>query len=255
MIYFETGYVGDAYDLEHPRILWNSVTRRGTVTVSSETTGHEGVNAATATTHDTWKPEFAGAVWTLTFDMTETINAVAIDTHTIGSTGTTVHVQEWNGSNFVSIDSAAPSDDEPIAFLFTPRSTDRIRLWMVGGAPEVAVIHCSKALELPQRVYQGAPTPVDMALVTEFETNVSTGGRYLGRSIRQTKNKNDFQVRHLTEAYVRSTLFPFIKDAREYPYFLLERPQSRPDALSYRWRESDIRPERMGVLDLMQVSL
>lgn len=256
MIYFETDYVGEVYDLMHPRVLWNSISRRGTVAVSTEAAGFLGVNAATATTFDRWKPTALPATWTLTFDTSEAINAVAIDTHTLGTSGATVTVQEWTGAAWADVVAGTPVDDEPIAFLFAARTTDRIRVSIAGSTiPSIAVIHCSYALELPQRVYMGAPVPIDMALQTEFDTTQSADGHYMGRSIQRVKNNNNFTIAHLTEYYVRNTLMPFIRDARTYPYFLLERPWQIPTALSYRWMEGDIVPERMGITNLMQVQL
>ncbi len=256
MIYFETDYVGEVYDLEHPRILWNSISRRSSIAASTEAAGFEAVNAATATEWDEWKPTAMPATWTLTFDENEPISAVAIQKHTLGTSGTTVAIQERIGGVWTDIVSATPEDDEPIAFLFELRNEDRIRVSLSGATiPSIAVIHCSEALEIPQRVYMGAPTPIDMALVTEFDNNQSTDGQFLGRSIRVSKNENEFNIQHLTEYWVRETFMPFIKDAREYPYFLLERPYSRPTALSYRIRASDIRPERMGIKSLMQVAV
>lgn len=256
MIYFETNFVGNTFRLDHPRVLWNSATRRGTVTASSSADGYAAVNAATATTWDRWKPTELPAWWSLSFTE-ETISALAIDTHTLGTSGASVAVQEWNGSGWVDLIAAvSPSDDAPIAFLFRERAADRIRLYITGAAvPSIAVVHVSEALELPQRVYMGAPTPIDLALRTEFETTQSANGQWMGRSVSRFKNENDFTVQHLTERYVREVFFPFIKDAREYPYFLLERPYSFPAALSYRWRDDDIRPERMGIKSYMQVSL
>jgi len=256
VIYFETDFVGTEYNLEHPRVLWNSISRRGTVSVSTEATGFDGVNAATATQTDFWKPTAMPATWTLTFDATETIGAVAIDTHTLGTSGATVTVQEWTGAVWADVVAATPTDDEPIAFLFEKRSTDRIRISIAGATiPLIGVIHCSEPLELPQTVYMGAPTPIDMALVTQFELTQSATGKFMGRSVRFSKTQNDFTVAHLKEAWVRDVFMPFVEDAREYPYFLLERPFSRPTALSYRWREDDITPQRMGIVDLMAVSL
>lgn len=256
MIYFEPGFVGNDYNLNHPRILWNSLCRRGTVAASSSAAGFPAVNAATATTYDKWKPSALPAWWKLTF-AAETISAVAIDTHTIGSAGASVAVQEWNGSSWVDLIAAVtPENDDPIAFLFEERETDRIRLHITGApAPQIAVIHVCKALELPRRVYGGVATPVDMAAQTEFETTQSAEGQYLGRSVMRMKRKNDFAVAHLKEAYVRGEMKPFFADARTYPYFLLERPYQTPDALSYRWRDQDIQPQRMGVRDFMEVSL
>jgi hypothetical protein len=203
-----------------------------------------------------WKPTAMTATWTLTFEDEETINAVAIETHTLGTSEATVTVQEWTGSTWVDVVSGSPDNDEPIALLFSARQTDRIRLSLTGAVtPQIAVIHCCEAIECPQRVYMGAATPVHLAFETEFETNRSADGHYMGRSVLRHKNVNDFNLAHVTEYWVNETLLPFIQDAREYPYFLLERPWTHPLALSYRWRENDIRPERMGVKSLMQVSL
>jgi len=256
VIYFETDYVGDDVDLEHPRVLWSNIARRGTIAVSTEATGFDGVNAATETQHDAWKPTALPATWTLTFDASEAVNSVAIETHTLGTASATVTVQKWTGSAWADVVEASPSDDEPLAFLFGEITTDRIRIEITGSTiPQMAVIMCSRSIEFPQRVYMGGPVPIDMALSTEFETNQSATGKYMGRSIMRQKSTNDFTVSHLTEYWVRNTLLPFIKDAREYPYFLLERPYSRPTGISYRWRDGDIRPERMGIQNLMSVSL
>lgn len=256
MIYFETDYVGEVYNLNHPRILWNSVTRRSTVFASSSAVGFAAENALTPTEYDTWKPTAMPATWALTFDATETINAVAISTHTFGTSGTTVAVQEFVGGVWVDIISATPADDEPIAFLYSARDRASVRISLTGAvAPEMGVVVACEAIEIPQKVYMGAQTPIDLALVTEFDSTVSTGGRYMGRSVKYDKNENDFMVSHLKEGYVRATLMPFIKDAREYPYFLLERPCDFPSALSYRWRDQDITPQRMGVRSYMQVTL
>lgn len=256
MIYFEADYVGETYNLEHPRLLWNSVTRRSTVAASTEATGYEAVNALTGFTYDEWKPTAMPATLTLTFDATETVNAVAFDTHTLGTDGATVLLQEWDGATWTDVMQAVPADDEPIAMLFKARSTDRIRIQLSGStSPRIAVFHCCEALELPQMVYMGAATPIDLARETTFRNNTSVTGNFLGRSVQYTKNVNKFSVQHLTEYYVRNTLDPFISDALENPYFLLERPYSIPTAISYRITQENIVPQRMGVKNLMQVDL
>lgn len=256
MIYFEDNFVGENYNLEHPRVLWNSISRRATVAASTEATGYDAVNTLTATTYDEWKPVAMPATWTLTFDATETINAIAMDTHTLGTDVVRVLLQEWDGSAWVDLMEAEPTDDEPIALLFRSRTTDRIRLRFFGSvAPRIAVIHCCEALEIPQTVYMGAPTPVDMARESTFENNKSVKGNFLGRSVLYSKNNNKFTVAHLTEYFVRVNMTPFILDAIEFPYFLLERPYSTPEALSYRFEQGNIVPVRMGINNLMQVDL
>lgn len=256
MIYFEPDYVGEEYHLDHPRVLWGSATRRGVISATSEDAGFLAVNAGTATTADKWRPTSLPASWSLTLDANEQINAVAIDTHTLGSTGTTIAVEVSDGTAFETVLTITPDDDEPIAVLFEAREASIVRLAFTGaGIPQIGCIHVSYALEVPQLVYNGAPTPIDLAFETSFDTNQSAQGQYQGRSVLHTKTMNEITVTHLRECWVRETMLPFIKDAREYPYFLLERPFTQPTALSYKWRDSDVKPQRMGILDFMQVEL
>tara|TARA_R110000772_G_scaffold45492_8_gene104251 strand:- start:942 stop:1766 length:825 start_codon:yes stop_codon:yes gene_type:complete len=256
VIYIETDYVGDVYNMEHPRVLWNNVARRSTATASTSAAGYDATNAATATEGEEWKPTAMPANWDLTFDTFETINAIGIETHNLGTSGATVTLQDWDGGAWVDIMAATPTDDEPISFLFAARSIDRIRFLFSGStAPSVSVIMVCLAIEIPRQVYMGAITPIDMALKTTYAVNDSTTGRFLGRSVLFEKNENEFTIRHLTERYMREDLFPFIKDSRMYPFFLLERPYSRPTALSYRITRGDITPQRMGIKDFMQVTL
>ena len=242
--------------MEHPRVLWNNIARRATVAATAAVAGYDAEFAMLATEGEEYQPSVMPAVWQLTFDSPEPVSAVAIQAHTIGSSGATVAISRWNGSAWVQVMSATPEDDEPIAFLFA-RETDAFFQISLSGpvAPKLGVIMVCDALELPQKVYNGAPTPIDMALQTTYAVNTSNTGRYLGRSVLYSKNENEFNVEHLTERFVRDELMPFIRDAREYPYFLLERPYSRPTALSYRWRQDDITPQRMGVKAFMSVSL
>lgn len=256
--YFAAGFAGNDFPLTHPVIAWNNIARRATIAVSTEETGREGINAASPFTYDTWKPTAVSATYQLTLPAAENIAAMCIDTHDLGTAGTTVQFQVTDGgAGWDDVGPAiSPTTDAPIMLLFARQATDDVRLVFTGAIPTIAVIHVSDVIELPTRVYAGVGTPIDLANTAEALNTESAGGQFLGRSIQRVTQDNNVPVRHLAEPYVRATLAPLIADAREYPYFLAERPLAYPDAVSYRWRRGlGIQPERMGVSNLMQVTL
>jgi len=52
---------------------------------------------------------------------------------------------------------------------------------------------------------------------------------------------------------VRSDFDPFVRSARQYPFFFAWRPQTFPLEVGYVWVEEDIRPVNMGRNTFMQV--
>lgn len=254
MIYFESGITGNA-----PRIGWNNAMRRGTVTASSEEVGFEVENIASPFEYNYWQGTSATFDWVrLQLSSAETINAVCIQEHNLGTLGTSVRLQiPDGGGGWTPVGPlVSPTDDEPIVVLLSDRSLDDMRVAFTGASPTIAVMYLCEVLELPQNVYAGVGTPVNMARNTTYQTTQTVSGKWVGRTIQRQRNYNDFPVKHLTETWVQTNLDPFIEDARSYPYFLCERPEDYPNALSYRWRESDILPSRMGVGgNLMEVTL
>lgn len=256
MIYFESGITGNA-----PRIGWNNAMRRGTVTASSEATGFDVGNIASPFEYSYWQATATTFEWVrLELSVSETINAVCIQEHNLGSTGQTIRFNVPDGlGGWTPVGPVvSPTTDDPIVILLADRDLDDMRLAIYGGssAPRVAVLYFCEVLSLPQNVYAGVGTPINMARRTKYQNTQTVSGKWAGRTIQRERNYNDFPVRHLRESWVQANLDPFIEDARSYPYFLCERPADYPSAVSYRWREDDILPTRMGVSgDMMEVTL
>jgi len=256
--YFEAGHAGNDYPLDHPVVAWNNIARRATVTVSTEETGREGTNAATPTTYDFWKPTAAASTYQLSLTSSESISAMCLAAHDMGTAGSTVQFQVTDGaSGWTNVGPAiTPTDDTDIMLLFKRRTTDDVRLSFTTAIPTIGVIFVSDVIELPQKTYQEVQTPIDLANKAEARNTESTKGQFLGRSIQRVVQENDLTISHLAEDYVRETLKPFFDDATEYPYFLAERPVRIPEAVSYRWRKGlSIQPQRIGVRNYTQVVL
>lgn len=256
-VFIEAGFSGQAYDLNHPRLCWNSIARRATVTASTEEAGFEAINAASPFTYSAWKPTAVVATYDMVLPAPEAISYVAFSSHTFGTSGCTIQIQRPNGSGgwINTGPSIQPDNDEDIVVLLSSRDLASLRIRMTGAVGSVAVIAAGDVIELPQMVYAGAPTPIHLARVTEFDTNRTVNGQWVGRTVKRRKNENEFKLEHVTEAWVNTVLDPFIENVQEYPYFLVEQPAKHPQALSYRWRDEPIVPRRMGIRDYMEVDL
>ena len=250
MIYFEAGFTG-IYGANFPRALWNSVTRRGTMSASSAATGYEAVNAASPMEYSYWQATGTAAqTLTVTLSSAEVVNSVGITGHNLGTAGVTVQVQVDLGAGFVSVGPlVTPTDDSPIVVLLEDRSVDAVRLSISSGtvAPYVAVLYACEALEFPRTTYTGQGAPANMARRTEFRTNETISGKWTGRSIKRSRNQVDVPIQHVSEAWILANADDFFADARSYPYFLCARPASYPRDVQYKWMAADIVPQRMGV--------
>lgn len=258
MIFLETGF-RSVYGPNHPRVAFNSATRRGTTTASSEATGFEAVNAASPFEYNYWKPTSTGTEWLKTsLSTAETINAVCIAAHNLGTVGATVQVQITDGVWDDVGPAVSPEDDEPIAILLNDRDLTDIRIEVTGASdiPRIGVVYFCETLEFPQRAYVSQETPYNLAQNTEFKNNRTIAGKWAGRSIKRQRRMSDLPIRHLREPWVESNMTGFIEDAVSYPYFLMPRPYDYPKNVGYKWAKGDIRPVRMGVSgDMMEVTV
>lgn len=251
----QSGYTGTTYPMTHPRIGWNSTAKRGSATVSTAATGYPAANALDPLTYSFWRPTALPATFEISTADAETISYCGIAGHDLGTAGATVEFQVWEGGSWVAKGSVTPTTDAAIMFLCSPVSTTKARISISGSTiPTIAVVAFGAALELPDRAYQGY-TPIDLASVTEFTTNMTEGGQFAGRSVKRRGRKNTFTLTLLSEAWIRATGAAFFEEALERPFFLSERPGDYPDAVDYMWTEGDVTPTRSGPKTYMTVQL
>ena len=255
-VVLESGFSGLVYPMTHPRICWNSIARRAVVSTDSEAAGFEAVNAASPFTYSFWRPEVLPASLTLTLPSAEPVAYIAFADHDLGSVGASLDIEVFASGLWVSVVAGLqPASDADLVVLCAERNATAVRVTVSGAVPTIAVIAAGPVIEVPQMQYADVGTPVDLSGETEYRTTRTIGNAYVGRSVKRQRNINRFPIANVTEGWVRSVLAPFIADAVSYPYFLAERPQDYPDAVSYRWQMEDIRPERTGRADLMRVRL
>jgi len=148
-----------------------------------------------------------------------------------------------------------PVTDAPIVFLDTKilRRYWRITLTGDGDVPKIAVIYIGEMLVVQRSIYAGH-SPAVLSRDTTLFQNMSDGGEFLGQYVRRRGVIGNVPLRHLHAAWYRANFDPFVKAAREFPFFFAWRPVDFPLEVAYGWTDSNIQPSNMGIRDLMQVS-
>lgn len=241
MIQFETGFLGTAYDLTTPRI--GAFPIAGTVTASTEEAGFAGDNANNALTYTFWKPTADPSTWQLSFT-SQTVSYCGIAAHNIGSLGGQVAVQEWNGSAWVGVRSFGPTDDGPIMFLFTPRTTDRIRIRIAGCIPTIGVIWFGSVTEFPRKAQWTGSVPFNEVINSVYTDNVSDGGHVLDRFATRKAGIAAMEVQNLSETWVAANLPALQTHMASLPIFMADRPNGYRYSIVFGMATEPLRVER-----------
>ena len=255
----QTGYTLPSGDqpLTHARIAhsrnWGS---GGTAVASSTATGFFANAPLNTLTYEKWKPAGATGTWEYNHGSTLSCNYCCIGGHTLGTSGSTISLEYWNGSIWVSfLSPIAITDNSDIFAIFAPGSSQRWRVNISAGtsAPEIAVIKFGTALQMERPIY-GGHTPIMLARQTVMKMNESETGEYLGMSKWRTYLQSSFTWQNLTAAWVRSNWQTMQRAVETEPFFIAWRPASFGEVAYGRAMGVPI-PTNSGTRDLMSVEL
>lgn len=240
--------------LSHPRILYDDINRRGTISGSTQQTGFEAENAADYLTWDFWRPSTLPAELTVTTEEAEPFDYALIAAHTLGTNRNNVTLQYHNGSSWTTISALSPGTDRVIVFLFTELFSNRARIQITEGTvPSIGVFMVGKALAVQRKLYKGH-TPITLSKRTVKQPNRSEGGHWLGTSIRREGAATSIAFANLKSDWIRQKFEPFIEAARSYPFGWVWRPDEFPAEVAYVFAPDDIRVVNSGPRDFMSTS-
>lgn len=239
----------DNLPLSHARILYDNKLN-ATTTAAAEP-------ALTPNTWERWTD--AGGTDSVRFQTSSatTVDAIGIGAHNLGTAGTEIQVETATtlGGPWTEQGYATPTDNEPLLFLFDPvEDVVDVRISITGGSDrEIGVIYAGRALQMYQPIY-GGHGPIDLSASTEYQSNMSESGQFLGRNIVRKGTEANYSFKNLDPEWVREKLKPFIDSARTAPFFIKWRPD-RYDDIALCYTTDDIRPTNMGGgSGLMQVN-
>lgn len=254
--------------MTHARIGYQSWLRdlaASAVTVSSEEADGPKDAPLREDTWEFWRPSSLPATWVVDMGVSRDVDYIGL-VHTLGSAGCSVEVETSTGAAgspdgliwTTFAEAELPEDDAPLLFLDTSRSCRYIRLTLEDGGsseetPTIAVVNAGEVLTMQRAIYGGV-APITLSRETVLSRSLSKGGQFLGQSFRRHGLVGGAAFRHLTAAWYRENFDPFVKSARQYPFFFGWRPEDFPNEVAYAWCGEDIRPSNMGVLSYMQVA-
>lgn len=239
------------FELNHARILYASALAGAAVTA---TAGTGAANVLNAATYSRWS--FTGAqTITMTLPAAQSIDAVGLGAHSFASSSALV---QFSTSDAGAWEDFAPAQSGSAAMLFlrtAAASVKRLRVTVTAtGAQVLGVIYAGIALQMQRPIYKGH-NPATMARVTEYQSNESEGGQWLGRNVIRQGLKVDLSWSRLSANWVRQYFDPFAVSARVAPFFVAWNPQDFPREVAYAWTTADTKPDNTGPRDLMSVSL
>lgn len=243
--------------LKLARIGYDNQSRSGVVSASSEEADFPAIAAQTDNTYESWKPTAAPAWWKADLGSAKTINYCGIAAHELGnSTSVRLKVQystndiAWNDAS----DQAFPLDNSTILFLFPVQTARYWRVYIEGAVEAIGHIRFGSVLVMQRGIYRGY-TPLGLARETDIRPNISEGGQFLGRSVIKRGFNNRPSWQHLTATWYRANFDPFVKDAREHPFFFAWRAYEFLADVAYVWADGDIIPTNSGPANMMTVTV
>lgn len=241
---------------------WRSIAE--SIDATSAADGFPASNLSNPSTALRWRaaeegspsaPPAADQYLTATIATPDEVDYLAIAVHNLGSGQHAVSVEGSVGGSpewFELVSERLLANDDPVIFRFTPQVTGaRLRIQpsalVVPTVPFVAVLHVGKLLVLERGTHTDH-IPISLARQTQVMNGMSETGNYLGRVVLSESRATTFALQHLRTEWYEQYMDPFLRAAREVPFFFAWRPQERPKEMGYCWLTGDAHPtDQFGI--------
>jgi hypothetical protein len=232
---------------------WRTVAIPSAISATTEADGFPASNLANPSTALRWKAADPGSppadeYLTVAITQVDPVDYLAIAVHNLGSGQSPLSVEGSIGGSpewFELVQETLHANDDPIVFRFEPQSLTGIRLRIQPGilTPSVAVLYVGKLL-VAERGTHADHVPINLARTTRVMSGKSETGNFVGRVVLSEARGTAFVLHRLAEAWTREELEPFLKAAREIPFFFAWRPQAHSKDVGYCWLTEDPQPSR-----------
>lgn len=196
----------------------------------------------------------------------EDLDYLAIAKHNFGSNQSVLSVEGAHAAPispadwFELVGETLLPNNNPAIFRFAPQPLFAIRLRIQppeATLPEtsrLAVLYVGKLLLLQRRIYVGH-TPMPYGIQQQFANQRSISGQFLGRILLGEKVVTSVSLKNLTPSWYRANFEPFLRVARQAPFFFNWRPGSYPFESGYAWLAGDVTPQNQSANGMMQVQM
>lgn len=243
-----------AVDVDLPAVGWHNVVTPIGIVADTEEDNFPASNLANPATHLEWRADDDSEQYlTVTTNYVDVVDYVGVARHNFGSADIPVSVEGLIDDVWTEIvESIMLSDDSPAIFRFVPQSLTQIRIRMQSGnaAPRAAVVYVGKLLDLERKIYVGH-TPLPHGIRSSIANGMSESGNFLGRIVLAEWRESAVPLSLISPAWFRANMVPFLKVAKEVPFFFAWRPSTYPREVGYAWFTDDPRPAPAGPSNLI----
>jgi|GEM_PF-2712298 len=268
----------------NPQILYNSILPLGDVAMSTASAPAVAEHAVTPFTYETarynifsgtrianftWESRSSEAVsvngagllirgaffsdlGVLTGEVAPVLGSVELRGSHDGSTWETVHVYDGlhSGANYFSFDEVSFPRYRFIINVSDPLPSQ-------GAFPGIEVslvnIMLGQRLEFERPIIR-THDPLPLNRTTEYQTNLSGNGQFLGRSISRRGVATSVDIPMMSREFARGPFQEFVEHAQRYPYYFSWNEALYPGDAGYVWTDEDIQTGYSGDGSLMSAS-
>lgn len=243
----------------YPRLYYHNLVTADVLSSDQAAEGEPASNAANPSTYLKWRGEnTTEQSLTVTFDAAKTVDYMAVAGHNFGSASLVVSFQySDDGITWTDLaDATIPADDSALVQEFPSTFKRYFRVHFDGGseAPAVGVLYLGQKLVLQRKIYVGH-TPITLGLKTTVSNGRSESGQFLGRVLRRQALMTQVDMKHVTPAWYRANMTPFVQASRSLPFFFAWRPQSYPREVGYAWLMDDVSVRNDMTNGMMEFSM
>lgn len=238
----------------------------GAVSATTEASGFPASNLANPSTALKWRGVVdnpsAYEYVTISTGSIDPVDYVAVARHNWGSAAIPVAVGYFDTSSppvwVELVQEVLLADDGPVMFRFDPQSRANVSIRLDVGtvAPEAAVVYCGKLIVMERGLHvPGQHVPLDFGRDANVADGMSESGEFLGRIVLGSLSDSQADFQHLTPAWFRTYLDPFIEGSKEWPFFFAWAPSEYPYEVGYAWMLGNPKPSVDTVTRRVSVQL
>lgn len=253
-IQVETG----ASNSDNPKLLFDNILERGTVTFTTQAADGQGLNALEDSTFDFWTPTALNGIMELDYGSAVSADCIGIAAHTAGTNGSVVFVRSssdaitWSDP-LITFD---PLTDETLMGVFPEVTARYWRVVISDAICSLGVVKLGKAITIPTGVISGH-IGISHSKRVDLLTNISAGGQYLRTRVKRIGAEASINFGLLETDFVENTMATFEEHYNSgRTFFYAGAPVTFPNDYGYCWRSgSEMRPGYQEGGTLMNVEL
>ncbi|QUS40571.1 discoidin domain-containing protein [Tardiphaga alba] len=243
---------------DHPLVGWRNIVTTTNVAADTAAAGYPVSNLANPATAQGWRAANDSEQYiTVTLGTTEPIDYVGVARHNFGSGNIPVSIEINIDGNWVeAVEERMLADDSPVMFRFNPAvpSALRVRLQEGDAAPRAAVLYVGRLLVLERKIWVGH-TPLPDGIKANVANGRSQSGEFLGDIVLGEWRESVLPLSLISPDWHRLHMRPFLKVAKNTPFFFAWRPEMYPLEVGFCKVINDVAPVPVAPSNLLSFDL